>query len=528
VEDVEMKTAFVSVTLTVAALLLAITSPTLAQDCSGTTDLLAGQYTDAGDVIITSDSENLYVQYVTADGWCLTETHLQVSTDPNAIPQKKGNPAPGKFEYKRKYDCVTEDTYVIALPEDWQGTTVYVAAHAVVRNIVGYEDPNLEEFNDTLPDTATITVTYPGTAFGSPSYFDTTVTNGGILDGIYDGYCIDTDRTISANTSYDVQVFSSYDADLASLGLVEFPENLDLVNYILNRNYIGQPSVAGGNFTYGDIQRAIWALIEDAQSTSGLGSWSQARVDEILADALGNGEGFTPGCDQVVAVILNPVNATGGTSGQITIAQVTFVEAGVPCDPVFQYETAWGSGADFSGANWAMYTCYTVPAPEPIKIAGSRFRSFGNTGAGEVYLGVGDLGVGANRVEKQVAWAKPGSYDVTFTYDPGTQTLVTSSSFGSLTYNLPGPLDYMDSFEVIVADRDTGCTVNFTNVIVNGVSLGDFVGNDAFAAYKFSTSDLGVDLNGGFTFTGTIYIDGPFGTSQELSRVEILCGRYIY
>ena len=34
------------------------------------------------------------------------------------------------------------------------------------------------------------------------------------------------------------------------------------------------------------MQRAIWALVDDAQSTAGLGPWSQCRVDEILASVL--------------------------------------------------------------------------------------------------------------------------------------------------------------------------------------------------------------------------------------------------
>jgi hypothetical protein len=57
--------------------------------------------------------------------------------------------------------------------------------------------------------------------------------------------------------------------------------------------------------------------VEDAQSTSGLGSWNQNRVDEILVGANAYGEGFEPGCDEYVAVIMAPV---GGQ--QVVIAQV--------------------------------------------------------------------------------------------------------------------------------------------------------------------------------------------------------------
>jgi hypothetical protein len=85
------------------------------------------------------------------------------------------------------------------------------------------------------------------------------------------------------------------------------------------------------------VQRAVWALIEDHQSNSGLGAWSQCRVDEILANAYTNGEGFEPDCGDVVAVILRPV---GGQ--QVTIAQVSFAAVQVLCDA--QDETAWAYG----------------------------------------------------------------------------------------------------------------------------------------------------------------------------------------
>ena len=39
------------------------------------------------------------------------------------------------------------------------------------------------------------------------------------------------------------------------------------------------------------------------------------------------------------------------------------------------------------------------------------------------------------------------------------------------------------------------------------------------------TTGLGVDLNDGFTFTGQLYLEGPFSTCQECSRAEILVGQ---
>ena len=53
-----------------------------------------------------------------------------------------------------------------------------------------------------------------------------------------------------------------------------------------------------GNYTYGDVQRAIWALIDDNLShTNGLGDYNQTRVNQIVAAAIANGEGYVPPCN---------------------------------------------------------------------------------------------------------------------------------------------------------------------------------------------------------------------------------------
>jgi len=104
-------------------------------------DLIAGQHTDVGDVIVWHDDVNLYVRYVITDPevWCITETHLQVATDPDEIPQKNGNPIPGKFDFKDEHNCVEEFLYEIPLTWDVE-TPLYIAAHSVVKELSCYQD----------------------------------------------------------------------------------------------------------------------------------------------------------------------------------------------------------------------------------------------------------------------------------------------------------------------------------------------------------------------------------------------------
>jgi hypothetical protein len=305
-----------------------------------------------GYVKVWNDEDFLYVQYeVTNPDWCLTETHLDIDVGLDLIPQKNGNPIPGHFDFNDEHECIS--SFTITVPITWDPfQPLWIAAHAVVQSFVEYEDPNLENFALALPDQVTMSVQYP--YGGGPAYFPQTTVTGDPLTGTYEGWCVDTDNVIYQNTNYTANVYSSYET--LPDGSIEYPENLDLVNWIINQGYVGNSSGCDGTYTYGDVQRAIWALLEDNQSTSGLGAWSQCRVDEILAAAYANGEGFTPGCDDYVAVILVPV----GGQQVITIAQVTFASVGVPCVPIFQYETAWGDGLDFPGKNWATYLVYTV------------------------------------------------------------------------------------------------------------------------------------------------------------------------
>ena len=103
--------------------------------CDVITDLVAGQHTDVGEVIVTHDLLNIYVTYVISEpGWCITETHMHVAADVTGIPQtKKGNPKVGQFDYSGQHDCITEYTYTV--PIEWNaGDEVVVAAHAVVQN----------------------------------------------------------------------------------------------------------------------------------------------------------------------------------------------------------------------------------------------------------------------------------------------------------------------------------------------------------------------------------------------------------
>ena len=302
------------------------------------TDLIAGggnpkSAIDAGDVLVWNDADTLYVKYVTEGDWCLAETLLAVGDELSDIPQtRKGSPIPGQFPYSEQHDCVTEYTYEIPLEWDFDAE-LFIAAHAVViqtdydGNVVaeetgwgaGPEFPWKDwatYFNYTVQNevcgtvlapidgqqvviaqtlysdlgdlnisgTVWIMVKYPvpgGSAYFPKIYID--VDKDGEWDYIYEAWCVDTQNTINQNTTYEARVYNCGD-DLT--GVVDNPDNKPIVDYILSQDYVGKESGCDGtSYTYGDVQRAIWTVIDDGNSTAGLGSYSPCRVDEILDDA---------------------------------------------------------------------------------------------------------------------------------------------------------------------------------------------------------------------------------------------------
>ena len=185
------------------------------------------------------------------------------------------------------------------------------------------ENETNEFFNENLPDQVSVQVVH---AINIPpynqGYFKTTITNGSLLNGLYPGWCIDLNTSMINNHTFTANVYSSYETlPAALLTHIAHPETFDKVNYILNQHFIEKTSPAGyGNYTYGDVQKAIWTFIETWQSTAYIGPWNQNRINEIIADANTNGHGFIPGPNEQVALILEPTTLS---EGQISIIEIT-------------------------------------------------------------------------------------------------------------------------------------------------------------------------------------------------------------
>ncbi|NER29580.1 MAG: hypothetical protein F6J89_18645, partial [Symploca sp. SIO1C4] len=196
---------------------------------------------------------------------------------------------------------------------------------------------NLQNFSAALPDEVTFTWKAPGNQFGDSSYLDITINSDSTIDGQYDAWCIDSDRSLIGATKG--KVFSSYEElppELIGPGNIEKPENLDSLNWIINQGFVGTELLGEngdnlGTITYGDIQRAIWSILDDVNITLGLGNFSEERAQRIAELALTQGDGFVPGFGQKLAVIITPDETDDGVFNpdkQFIIAEVELSKLG--------------------------------------------------------------------------------------------------------------------------------------------------------------------------------------------------------
>jgi hypothetical protein len=336
---------------------------------------------DAGTLVgsVTFDANNVIIDLTDAnsDGildmfpYVLTAVHIHFAPDVESIPHtNNGNPIPGQFEYNVVLDDPSQS--VIEVPVEFDAVG---AIHLSAVQYGGLEA--LEYYLPTGP--VQMKVKYPQS--GDPSYLGMTLDDTDRMDGVYESWCGDVDSPIDQNIWYTSQLYSWHDDDLPT-GLFENPENLEKVNYLLNTFYVGievepltstcTPAQSCGldkppeALTYGDIQVAIWTLIEDTLpddlAFAALGNWSQERVNAILCDVNDNGDEFIPTCDDESPLLTEfIVVPDDGAQAQISLIEL-------PCETT--EGTAWGDGKygeRFPGTKrWGSYFNYDancVPVP---------------------------------------------------------------------------------------------------------------------------------------------------------------------
>ena len=321
-------------------------------------ELVACQHIVIGNVCIETVGLNLKVTYnITNNDWSITETHLAIVGDPNDFPRtSNGNPKVGNFPFKGTHDNVSSVEYLV--PIDNLPSLVYVAAHAAVANC------------DLVVSATGLCTSFPENSNMTPTWLPSDALNYTVKTtfdfGTYYGFCVDNSRYISNGSTRTVNFICSYD-DMPVCTppqfFVEKPENLDLVNWIINNRQ--------SNWDRKVIQAAIWELMNPSgtltdwqNSTLTTGTWKHDPVlrEEIVALAQTN-DGFVPSCDQkVLALVYGP--------GEICnpIKQVVVFEVPVECvQQECINESAWAFQYDngpipnqsaLFGRQWARYYSY--------------------------------------------------------------------------------------------------------------------------------------------------------------------------
>jgi hypothetical protein len=125
-------------------------------------------------------------------------------------------------------------------------------------------------------------------------------------------WCGQVSVVINITTLYNTIPISSYDPCLLSVllyyGVDIIQYNIRKVNYILNRLalYTLLP-----NYTFGDVQTAIWQLLDYPGATDGAVPYNQNNVTFILNDANANGANYIPckpddyNCIFMISISLN-------------------------------------------------------------------------------------------------------------------------------------------------------------------------------------------------------------------------------
>jgi len=305
---------------------------------------------------VVDDSNFISVTYdIILEDWLLKLTQLYIGPEPDIPANGAGNPKLGQFPFIDTHDTgVTTFTIgPIYLPD----STYVIAAHAEAEKTI-----SLATY-DSICELLPTTVDFSSSGIGPDCYLNIDVINGGWLDGTYLGWCIDLNDFIGFNDLYkDADVYCTLDP--LPDGLVDHPENIDLINWILNNDFLGNTSACGGIYTFGDIQKAIWDLIEDEiPGTALLGDWSQCRADEITADAKANGEGYQPEPGDILGVILDADNVQNVIiavpwTGHISLGVNSawgYGQNGEYCDPDGAPGISFTDSKYYGGSHWGWY-----------------------------------------------------------------------------------------------------------------------------------------------------------------------------
>lgn len=449
-------------------------------DNPDTQDLWAGQNLDVGEVQVEKDGDNIIVRYVIDHpDWCLTETHLQVATDLAGIPQKNGNPIPGKFEFKEEHDCITEFEYTLNYKErGWEcDESLLIAAHAVVKSTVCEQTGVVYGMARNTGDVWGIDVVN-GTAwveFESVAPIPSGISPNGLA---YDGvsrrmyYC--NYRTSAPRDLYFWDYSTGSEVLAGNLGvenaaadfykgkyyyIASLPASDDLYEVTLNKD-----GTMFSNLKIVDLSADAhkWTFSGDIAIKDGiLYGWGRCATHgkyEFFTYNLTTGD-FTLNETAYQAFSMQLAFGTNGvlygheskapgnfyeidiTNGNLSAplgidpgTLYTDCSSGMICEP--EEETAWGGEEDFDGKNWAVYFEYTIPCCDEWIVYGSNLNAGTDEFDDAIYsVDLNDQNNGRTLVYDPTPINSDQNYPNANAYDPDNNRIYFGNSDGNLFYH---------------------------------------------------------------------------------------------
>lgn len=307
----------------------------------------------------------------------------------------------------------------------------------------------------------------------------------GIEAGEYAAFCALWDTPInSSNGSYGN----------VSLHSIEGESYWQGVNYLVNN--VDRYFEENEDLTWLEVQIALWSIMDHKKFD--LNNIPRNELPVYVRDG-----GFDQG---LIDAMLNDVEQNKET-----------FDISVP-----------GNRAYYADVPDAQDQIIIIPGPgQKEKGFGVRFRNLTSSAAQqEIYLGVGDLGVGSNRVQQHATYMQNGTTAIDFSYNPVADELSASAGsdfviFEDLSANMPAncSISEIDRAELWVAARDAG-----TSVELSGSVMGE--------AFSITSSGVNnsqfyfiqnIDISSGFTLSADMTISGSF-TDGERGKVELVLG----
>jgi hypothetical protein len=349
---------------TTMLLVVAMAVPALANtngDCAPcgeyVTDLIAGggndkSAMDVGDVVVRNCESTVCVDFVLsddaiADGWKITETHVEIAADVDGIPQtKKDNPIPGQFEDVQYFMPGVETYRYCASFDDiapglMPGDTIAIAAHAVVTRPAPGEWTEVWMIGDVEGvSAATGLLTNYADEFNweSPAGPDTMGPSLAVSQPTFANPFI-----VGSSETTDFPYNSNADRGYATDFDVQWDGALPWGGRLTVSWSPGQSAYEEKNvMVSGDgMPSATWSAVGTPRAGEG---WFQDKYALV----------------QDTAMVGPLAGGTHTINFKHPTGDGTFWDWLLLEQPGLESETAWGDGCDFDGKNWATYICYTI------------------------------------------------------------------------------------------------------------------------------------------------------------------------